>query len=531
MSTTTTDVLLLEFDARLRAGNRQEALELIEPELPDGDLRLVLNYAKAKLEDGDGFTAAALLMRRERDLANSHYALLAAASARFLIKQVKEWGERAEQELLHIIKAKPEQEGLLTQLKHYLQLCELGSVPPHPEIRVALSRLDPTISPNDPVRVTFLGYHDGRPHKFVQNLSAPAAPMFLESDTTDWRPRVARSSNIDVDDQDFKYYENVLLYMLPGMYGLIEIGNGRFLGTDIGGCNPHLQQIVTRRGGQFYKNIAEPLLTENAERQLSGTWMVPFRLAGTYYFHFAVETLQNIEEFQQRSASIPIILPRSPGFFDRIPRDVHDSAVEAVRVDGQRYEFLEDGIYRIDQVVVPTRIKYGNTTYQRRVLSKLGLPNEDTPRVNVTQGEILYIARRPGMVRAVTNDEDLVAYLRSRFPAFRRVYLEEMSFSDQAAAFREASIIIAPHGGGLTNMLFCEPGTAIIEFHLPDTGIMYWHLACVQKLRYLAYIPEWHEPASLRYRIKAERLIAAIKAVSRSEPLDLDRFPDELGRR
>ena len=297
----TTESLLLEFAAQLHAGNRRGALELIEPELPDGDLRLVLNYAKAKLEDGDAFATAALLMHRERDLENSHYALFAAVAARFLVKQVSEWGERAEQELLRVIRSKPEQDGLVFQLRHYLQLCELSHVCAHPAIREALSLFDPTIPPNDPVRATFLGYHDGRLYNSVKHLSVPAAPMFFESDATDWRPRVERPSNIDVDDQDFRFYRNVRLYMLPGMYGLIEVGDGRFLGTDIGGCNPHIQQIVSRRDEHFYKNRADPLLAEYRERQLGGTWMVPFRLAGTYYFHFIVETMQTIDESRRSS--------------------------------------------------------------------------------------------------------------------------------------------------------------------------------------------------------------------------------------
>jgi hypothetical protein len=34
-------------------------------------------------------------------------------------------------------------------------------------------------------------------------------------------------------------------------------------------------------------------------------------------------------------------------------------------------------------------------------------------------------------------------------------------------------MIVAPHGGRLTNMLLCGQGTAIIDFHLLDTRIMY----------------------------------------------------------
>jgi len=226
--------------------------------------------------------------------------------------------------------------------------------------------------------------------------------------------------------------------------------------------------------------------------------------------------------FFQVFRNIPIILPRSPGFFDRIPRGVHDRAVESVRAEGTQWEFVEDGIYRLDEVVVPTRIKYAKSTYQRPVLHALGLADSVAASEDKPTGETIYVARRQRMVRAVQNEDNLVSRLKARFPAFRRVYLEDMSFSDQVATFRGAAVIIAPHGGGLTNIIFCRPGTAVIEFHLPETPIMYWHLAALQGLRYLAYVPEAYDPETSRYHIEPDRLVVAVETIGRSAPFDPD---------
>ena len=95
-----------------------------------------------------------------------------------------------------------------------------------------------------------------------------------------------------------------------------------------------------------------------------------------------------------------------------------------------------------------------------------------------------------------------------------------MSFADQIVAFRSATIIIAPHGGGLTNIIFCRAGTAVIEFQLPQTGIMYWHIAVMQRLRYLAYVPRTFNATTLNYLIQPDRLIAAIDVVAGFSPLD-----------
>jgi capsular polysaccharide biosynthesis protein len=176
----------------------------------------------------------------------------------------------------------------------------------------------------------------------------------------------------------------------------------------------------------------------------------------------------------------------------------------------------------LDEVVVPTRIKYARTTHQKQILGALRITDNGASRKNEADMQILYIGRRPGMVRAVTNEENLVTCLTAQFPGFRRIYLEDMSFTDQIVSFRNANIIIAPHGGGLTNILFCRSGTGVIEFHLPDTGIMYWHLSIMQQLRYLAYVPESYDPTTLHYVIQPGRLVAAIAAMAEMAPFDLD---------
>ena len=38
-----------------------------------------------------------------------------------------------------------------------------------------------------------------------------------------------------------------------------------------------------------------------------------------------------------------------------------------------------------------------------------------------------------------------------------------MSVKDQATAFAHAEMIVAPHGGALTNLIFCRPGTKVVE--------------------------------------------------------------------
>jgi capsular polysaccharide biosynthesis protein len=41
--------------------------------------------------------------------------------------------------------------------------------------------------------------------------------------------------------------------------------------------------------------------------------------------------------------------------------------------------------------------------------------------------------------------------------------MEEYTFEEQIAIMHNCEIVVAPHGAGLTNILFCQPGVTVIE--------------------------------------------------------------------
>jgi capsular polysaccharide biosynthesis protein len=65
------------------------------------------------------------------------------------------------------------------------------------------------------------------------------------------------------------------------------------------------------------------------------------------------------------------------------------------------------------------------------------------------------------------------------------VVFDVLSFADTVTIFSSAAIIVAPHGAGLTNMLFSDSGIPIIEFmSLQNPNICYWHLSELLKNKY-----------------------------------------------
>lgn len=71
------------------------------------------------------------------------------------------------------------------------------------------------------------------------------------------------------------------------------------------------------------------------------------------------------------------------------------------------------------------------------------------------------ISRSRASRRRLLNEDDLWARLEPQ--GFERVFMEDLGFEEQVALMRETSVLVAPHGAGLTNMLFCPSGTHVIE--------------------------------------------------------------------
>jgi capsular polysaccharide biosynthesis protein len=63
-----------------------------------------------------------------------------------------------------------------------------------------------------------------------------------------------------------------------------------------------------------------------------------------------------------------------------------------------------------------------------------------------------------------------------------------MSFAQQVSAFANARVVICPHGGGLSKIMFCAAGATVIEFFFERSGVMYRDLSAMRRLRYIGYI-------------------------------------------
>lgn len=95
----------------------------------------------------------------------------------------------------------------------------------------------------------------------------------------------------------------------------------------------------------------------------------------------------------------------------------------------------------------------------------------------------LFIARANNHARPITNQDEALD-LVGRY-GFETVYMEGLSLAEQAQMFNSASVIVGTHGAGLTNLVYCEPGTTVVEIYGEHVYSFFYGLSNLCQLRYI----------------------------------------------
>jgi capsular polysaccharide biosynthesis protein len=112
-----------------------------------------------------------------------------------------------------------------------------------------------------------------------------------------------------------------------------------------------------------------------------------------------------------------------------------------------------------------------------------------------SSGRRLYISRGLASYRRVLNEDEVIAFLKQR--SFEVLAMETMSVPEQAAMMASCDAVVAPHGGGVSNIIFCSAGTKIVEIYSPElVATYYWKLSNALNLDYY-YMLGKGDPATL----------------------------------
>jgi hypothetical protein len=106
-----------------------------------------------------------------------------------------------------------------------------------------------------------------------------------------------------------------------------------------------------------------------------------------------------------------------------------------------------------------------------------------TPPQSPSQPRRLYLSRAKAATRRILNEDE---FLSAIVPfGFERVFLEDYSFLDGVRLLRDAEAVVSPHGSNITNIVFCRPGTPVIEVFSPKyLAACHYSMACQVGVNY-----------------------------------------------
>jgi hypothetical protein len=206
-----------------------------------------------------------------------------------------------------------------------------------------------------------------------------------------------------------------------------------------------------------------------------GTCAVIFNPHLRNYYHWMVECMLSLDMVARNLPDgTKIILPGEVGLyrangatgFDhrRIIDLLGFGHIPVIELDAEVCH-LEEAVW-IENYMIHDIPADAVCKFRDRVRRRLGR--------NLPRSRRVYILR--ANARGIANDDEVRAFCEENgFIAYR---LEHTDDEEQIRIFQEAEFVIAPHGAGLSNLMFCEPGTKVIEL-CPDIlfGPFFWQIS------------------------------------------------------
>ena len=142
------------------------------------------------------------------------------------------------------------------------------------------------------------------------------------------------------------------------------------------------------------------------------------------------------------------ILSQPSPYFEKIRQKFFPDTEVTVMPPNSTWEFshllVPSMSNRLDGVIVPQVADWIRWTFAPR---------------KTKQFRKIWISRKNSITRNVTNEDEVFMHLKG----WDILKLEDLTLEQQMKYFSEAEVVVGPHGAGFTNLLWCNPGTKVVE--------------------------------------------------------------------
>jgi capsular polysaccharide biosynthesis protein len=296
---------------------------------------------------------------------------------------------------------------------------------------------------------------------------------------------IHRELPVNIKDKDLELFQHELNYSLPENQ-VLELkhvyldAQGTFISPS------RLTQEVEEKN-PIYQPGRIPLLKLLLKRLISGKlipvnspvfWVTDSWSIG--YFHWMLDALPRLFLLKYGLPEIAgsICLPQSYANQEYVRESL--KALGFVNPCFMKTNFL----YRVRKMYFQSHIA-ATGNYDDRIIKALRVHlwreldvREEAP------GRRLYVSRNKTGRRILENEDDTFNLLKKY--GFEMVHPEELSWLEQARLYASAECLTGIHGAGLSNMLFMQEQTRVLEFRMKSDrhNNCYFSLASALSIRY-----------------------------------------------
>lgn len=302
--------------------------------------------------------------------------------------------------------------------------------------------------------------------KKYANPNFPAEFMLLEPD---------QEIEIDQTPKAVSYHRSALFEARAKKYRICElfvtkITNGRVWGRNGAVITPDnyvLEDLSIdhkRKASSvgYLKHAALIDWAVSSVKQVPGRVAVLTHPTSFIYFHWMLEVLPRLELLRKANFNLDDF---DAFIFSSATKSFQKQSLAMLGIPEEKIiECTPDMVIQAEEMVVPSQLvgRLKGTGYRPWALdfvnNLIGAHGDTDQKKNHRR---IYIGRGNTKFRKVLNEAALIDMLEAY--GFVSVNLEDYSLTEQRSLMASAEAIVAPHGSGLTNLVFCRPDTLVIE--------------------------------------------------------------------
>ncbi len=306
-------------------------------------------------------------------------------------------------------------------------------------------------------------------------------------------PTVSLKKCLDRAPYNFEPFQPSMLYPYQGFCSnsfIINIPHGKAQGLrgDVWIDNCFIKEMVY--GGLWQLLMGMPKIPEKKILKISGRVAVISQDLTGYYFHWMQDVLGRLALLEMSGIEYDYL-------YVAYDKKYMKESLELWGIDPKKIISPNGPMFCIeaDELIVPSFVvtknqgknKYAGFHYNPLIMQYVAKRLIDAAiqkNINAQQFcKKIFISRKDVKNnRRILNEDKIFKLFEKK--GFKRYQLSDLSVRQQIILFNQAEIVVGEHGAGLTNSLFCKPGTQIIEIFQALIDSSFWWISQVMGLHY-----------------------------------------------